>query len=107
MLLGRDKLPSECLSNAIPIRDATLAYLTRPVEKDFSYEGVIIYVMTCCVYIFTLCKSFSPPLSLPFSVSLLLHLSLSPSLISYKRTLAAHIRQAREQAREFAGVQEK
>ena len=59
MLLGREKLPSECPSNAIPIRDATRAYLTRPVEKDFSLEGAILYFFTCGVYIFTLCKSFS------------------------------------------------
>jgi len=59
VLLGREKLPSECPSNAIPIRDATRAYLTRPVEKDFSLEGAILYFFTCGVYIFTLCKSFS------------------------------------------------
>ena len=46
--------PSDCAMNQCPIREATRAYLTRPVETDFSVIGALVYLGTCCLYVFTL-----------------------------------------------------
>lgn len=51
--------PSECARNQCPIREATRAYLTRPVETDFSVLGALVYLGTCCLYIFTLVAQIS------------------------------------------------
>jgi hypothetical protein len=53
--------PGECSFDKVPIRAATRAYLTRPVEKDFTLVGVLMYMVTCCVYGVSLCTSAAPP----------------------------------------------
>jgi hypothetical protein len=51
--------PSKCALNQCPIRESTRAYLTRPVETDFSVVGALVYLGTCCLYIFTLAAQIS------------------------------------------------
>ena len=47
-------LPEVCAQNQSPIREETRAYLTRPIEQDFSLVGALSYAVTCAIYLYAL-----------------------------------------------------